>query len=80
MTLMSVMPISIYQNGLPRLWNRRVKEDFWQKELEHIGEQEILIKELYAKASNRMKFLAIKIGMMNTVRINLLFLVNSVIC
>ena len=52
MTLMSVMPISIYQNGLPRLWNRRVKEDFWQKELEHIGEQEILIKELYAKASN----------------------------
>lgn len=52
MTLMSVMPISIYQNGLPRLWNRRVKEDFWQKELEHIGEQEILVKELYAKASN----------------------------
>lgn len=51
-TLMSVMPISIYQDGLPRLWNRRVKEDFWQKELEHIGEQEILMKELYAKSSN----------------------------
>ena len=45
------MPISIYQDGLPRLWNRRVKEDFWQKELEHIGEQEVLIKELYAKSS-----------------------------
>ena len=52
LTLMSVMPISIYQQGLPRLWNRRVKEDFWQKELEHIGEQEVLIKELYAKAEN----------------------------
>lgn len=52
LTLMSVMPISIYQDGLPRLWNRRVKEDFWQKELEHIGEQEILVKELYAKSSN----------------------------
>lgn len=51
MTLMSVMPISVYQDGLPRLWNRRVKEDFWQKELEHIGEQEVLIKELYAKSS-----------------------------
>ena len=51
MTLMSVMPISIYQDGLPRLWNRRVKEDFWQKELEHIGEQEVLIKELWAKSS-----------------------------
>lgn len=52
MTLMSVMPISIYQDGLPRLWNRRVKEDFWQKELEHIGEQEVLVKELWAKSSN----------------------------
>lgn len=47
LTLMSVMPISIYQQGIPRMWNRRVKEDFWQKELEHIGEQEILNKELY---------------------------------
>ncbi len=52
MTLMSVMPISIYSDGLPRLWNRRVKEDFWQKELEHIGEQEVLIKELWARSSN----------------------------
>lgn len=51
MTLMSVMPISIYSDGLPRLWNRRVKEDFWQKELEHIGEQEVLIKELWARSS-----------------------------
>lgn len=51
-TLMSVMPISIYSDGLPRLWNRRVKEDFWQKELEHIGEQEVLIKELWARSSN----------------------------
>ena len=51
MTLMSVMPISIYSDGLPRLWNRRVKEDFWQKELEHIGEQEVFIKELWARSS-----------------------------
>uniref|UniRef100_A0AAU8B6T3 Major capsid protein n=1 Tax=Dulem virus 79 TaxID=3145790 RepID=A0AAU8B6T3_9VIRU len=51
-TTMSVMPISIYQQGLPRMWNRRVKEDFWQKELEHIGEQEVLNKELYAASDS----------------------------
>lgn len=47
-SLMSVRPKTIYAQGLPRTWNRRVKEDFWQKELQHIGQQEILNKELYA--------------------------------
>ena len=42
------MRLPVYAQGLPRLWNRRFKEDFWQKELEHIGEQEVLNKELYA--------------------------------
>ena len=48
LTFMMVQPIPVYAQGLPRLWNRRFKEDFWQKELEHIGEQEVLNKELYA--------------------------------
>lgn len=47
MTLMSVRPKTIYAQGLARTWNRRTKEDVWQKELEHIGQQEILNKELY---------------------------------
>jgi len=34
--------------GLFRMWNRRTKEDFWQKELQHIGQQEVLNKEVYA--------------------------------
>lgn len=38
----------MYVQGLPRTWNRRTKEDFFQKELQHIGQQEILNKELYA--------------------------------
>ena len=38
----------MYVQGLPRHWNRRVREDFWQKELEHIGQQEVLNKEVYA--------------------------------
>ena len=48
LTFMMVQPIPVYAQGLPRLWNRRFKEDFWQQELEHIGEQEVLNKELYA--------------------------------
>lgn len=46
-TLLSVRPKTMYAQGLSRTWNRRTKEDFWQKELEHIGQQEVLNKELY---------------------------------
>jgi len=44
-SLMSVKPKTIYMNPSPRMDNRRTKEDFWQKELEHIGQQEVLNKE-----------------------------------
>lgn len=47
-TLMSVRPKTIYANGLFRHWNRRTKEDFFQKELQAIGQQEVLYKEVYA--------------------------------
>ena len=48
-SLVSVLPKTIYTQGLSRTWNRRTKEDFWQKELEHIGQQEILKKEIFAE-------------------------------
>jgi len=51
-TLLSIRPKTIYGNGLPRTWNRRIKEDFWQKELQHIGQQEILNKEVYGAHSS----------------------------
>lgn len=47
-TLLSVRPKTIYTQGLFRTWNKRAKEDFWQRELQHIGQQEILNKEVYA--------------------------------
>lgn len=47
-TFISVQPKTMYMQGIPRTWNRRTKEDFWQQELQHIGQQEILNKELYA--------------------------------
>jgi len=47
-TTMSVRPKTIYMQGLPRTWNRRTKEDFFQKELAHIGQAEVQNKEVYA--------------------------------
>lgn len=45
-TLMSVRPKSMYGNGLHRSWSKTTKEDFYQSELEHIGQQEVLNKEI----------------------------------
>jgi hypothetical protein len=50
-SLMSIRPKTIYTDGSPRHLNRTTKEDFWQKELQHIGQQEILNKEVYAAAA-----------------------------
>lgn len=47
-SFLSVRPRTMYTQGLERTWNRRYKEDFWQKELQHIGQQEIQNKEVYA--------------------------------
>lgn len=47
-SFLSIKPKTMYVQGLARHWNRRNKEDYWQKELEHIGQQEVLNKEVYA--------------------------------
>jgi len=46
LTLAVVRPKSIYADGLERPWNRRFKEDYWQPELQFIGQQAILNKEV----------------------------------
>lgn len=52
MTLMSVVPKSIYTSSLHKKWSRSVKEDYYQRELEMIGEQEVLNKEIQATHSS----------------------------
>lgn len=47
-TFMSVIPKTVYMQGLFRHWNRRTKDEFWQSELQHIGQQAIKNKEVYA--------------------------------
>lgn len=51
LSLVSVRPKTIYTQALHRQWMRRTKEDFWQKELEHIGQQEVWSGEVYPQDS-----------------------------
>lgn len=50
-TLMSVRPRSIYGNGLHRKFTRATNEEYFQKELEAIGQQEVYNREVYAQHS-----------------------------
>lgn len=47
-TFISVKPKTMYVQGIPRTFSRTTKEDFFQKELQHIGQQEVYNKELYS--------------------------------
>lgn len=50
-TLMSVRPKTIYMNGIPRHWSRTSKNDYWQREFQHIGQQAISNREIFANHS-----------------------------
>ena len=52
MTMMSVRPKTMYMDGIHRELLKTTKEDFYQKELEHVGQQEIMNNEVYADAAN----------------------------
>ncbi len=40
-----------YQEGIPRMFSRRTRFDFYWPELAHLGEQEILAQEIFSDAS-----------------------------
>jgi hypothetical protein len=46
-SLMSVKPKPMYHQGLHKMWSKTTKEDFFQFELEGIGQEEVLNKEVY---------------------------------
>lgn len=51
-TMMTVRPKPIYVNGLDKKFFKTTKEDYFQKELEHVGQQEVYNKEIYAAHSD----------------------------
>ncbi|AXL15639.1 major capsid protein [Microviridae sp.] len=53
-SLMAVKPKAIYQNGLPRKFTRTIKEDFWQREYQHVGQQPIYNNEVFIDSSDRL--------------------------
>lgn len=46
-SFLSVKPKTMYSQGLHKMWSRRTKGDFWQKEFEAMGMAEVLNKEIY---------------------------------
>ncbi len=48
LSFLSVRPKAMYLNGITRTWLRQDREQFWQRELEQIGQQEIFNAEVYA--------------------------------
>lgn len=48
MTMLSVRPRTMYMDGVQKPWIRRTKEDYYQRELELVGQQEIAAGEIYA--------------------------------
>lgn len=49
MGICSVRADLTYQQGIPRMFSRRTRYDFYWPTLAHLGEQEILNKEIYAQ-------------------------------
>lgn len=50
--IMSVLPKTAYQQGIPRMFSRVDKFDYYWPEFAHLGEQEILAKELFYDLGN----------------------------
>ena len=51
-TLMSIRPKAMYVNATPREFIKRNKEDYFQKELANLGQQEVTDAELYGNNSS----------------------------
>ena len=51
-SMMTVRPRTLYMDGIDRLWMKKDKEDFFQKELQFIGQQNVYQDEIYADALN----------------------------
>lgn len=50
--LCSIRSDLTYQQGIPRMWSRSTRYDYYWPELSSLGEQAILNKELYAQGKN----------------------------
>lgn len=47
-----VRPQAVYTQGIERMWFRNTRYDYWNPEFQHIGQQAVLNKELFADGSD----------------------------
>lgn len=52
-SLMYTKPKTLYVDGIHKMWSRETKFDFFQPELQHIGQQPVLNKEVYFAADGQ---------------------------
>uniref|UniRef100_A0AAU8B0X8 Major capsid protein n=1 Tax=Dulem virus 90 TaxID=3145801 RepID=A0AAU8B0X8_9VIRU len=52
MTLVSVMPRTIYAQGLARMWSRDSRWDYYWPVFAHLGEQEVKNKEIFTQSDS----------------------------
>lgn len=52
-SVICVRPIPVYSQGLERLWSKSTRVDIWQRELEHVGQQEVLNSEVYSDGTEQ---------------------------
>lgn len=52
MTLMTIVPRTAYSQGLHRMWSRETRFDEYVPVFAHLGEQEVLNKEIYAQGNS----------------------------
>lgn len=50
--LVSARPKTVYMQALPKMWSRTNRYDYFHPDFQHLGQQEVLRKEIYAGASN----------------------------
>lgn len=51
-SLLVVRPQAVYTQGIERLWSRETRYDYWNPEFQHIGQQAVLVKELFADGTD----------------------------
>ena len=52
--LVNVRADLTYQQGIPRMFSRKTRFDFYWPALAHLGEQAVLVKEIYATGDNEI--------------------------
>lgn len=52
MSFLVVRPQAVYTQGIERMWSRQTRYDYWNPEFQHIGQQPVLVKEIYADGTD----------------------------